>query len=168
MVKKWRLKSAYALKAPYSHTLSCFETTHLAQPNNPPLIVCSAQWHHNIPPLPHPPPLANLWNLYVGSSKCYQFPSKEFQQILCQRLLSMGWVGWGEGGRGGRGGEWRGGGGRGGGGRVGRGGGRGGDKKVNIPLKDKVKHCKRDMSSLRTQHYSKAQTWTQTTQPPEH
>ena len=43
---------------------------------------------------------------------------------------------------------------RGGGG----GGGRGGDKKVNIPLKDKVKHCKREMSSLRTQHYSKAQT----------
>ena len=38
------------------------------------------------------------------------------------------------------------------------GGGRGGDKKVNIPLKEKVKHCKRDMSSLRTQHYSKAQT----------
>ena len=38
------------------------------------------------------------------------------------------------------------------------GGGRGGDKKVNIPLKDKVKHCKREMSSLRTQHYSKAQT----------
>ena len=52
----------------------------------------------------------------------------------------------GRGGRGGRGGE------RGGG------GGRGGDKKVNIPLKEKVKHCKRDMSSLRTQHYSKAQT----------
>ena len=38
------------------------------------------------------------------------------------------------------------------------GGGRGGDKKVNIPLKDKVKHCKRDMSSLTTQHYSQAQT----------
>ena len=45
----------------------------------------------------------------------------------------------------------------GGGGEGGR-GGRGGDKKVNIPLKEKVKHCKRDMSSLRTQHYSKAQT----------
>ena len=40
----------------------------------------------------------------------------------------------------------------------GREGGRGVDKKVNIPLKDKVKHCKREMSSLRTQHYSKAQT----------
>lgn len=46
---------------------------------------------------------------------------------------------------------------RGGEGERGR-GGRGGDKKVNIPLKDKVKHCKREMSSLRTQHYSKAQT----------
>ena len=53
---------------------------------------------------------------------------------------------------GGRGGEW-------GGGEGGEwGGGRGGDKKVNIPLKDKVKHCKRDMSSLRTQHYNQAQT----------
>lgn len=60
----------------------------------------------------------------------------------------------GLGGGGGEGGEW--GEGRGRGGRVGR--GRGGDKKVNIPLKDKVKHCKREMSSLRTQHYSKAQT----------
>ena len=38
------------------------------------------------------------------------------------------------------------------------GGGRGGDKKVNIPLKDKVKHCKREMSSIRTQHYRQAQT----------
>lgn len=58
----------------------------------------------------------------------------------------------GLGGGGGRGGEW-------GGGEGGEwGGGRGGDKKVNIPLKDKVKHCKRDMSSLRTQHYNQAQT----------
>ena len=64
-------------------------------------------------------------------------------------------MGWGEGGRGERGGE----GGEGGEGERGEGGGgRGGDKKVNIPLKDKVKHCKREMSSLRTQHYSKAQT----------
>ena len=63
-------------------------------------------------------------------------------------------MGWGEGGeRGGQGGE----GGEGEGGRGGE-GRRGGDKKVNIPLKDKVKHCKREMSSLRTQHYSKAQT----------
>ena len=46
---------------------------------------------------------------------------------------------------------------RGGEGERGR-GGRGGDKKVNIPLKEKVKHCKREMSSLRTQHYSQAQT----------
>ena len=49
----------------------------------------------------------------------------------------------------------------GGGGEGERGGGRegrGGDKKVNIPLKGKVKHCKREMSSSRTQHYSKAQT----------
>ena len=53
--------------------------------------------------------------------------------------------------------ELGGGGERGGEGERGR-GGRGGDKKVNIPLKEKVKQCKRDMSSLRTQHYSKAQT----------
>ena len=82
-----------------------------------------------------------------------RIPTNPLTKAAFHRVSGLG--GGGEGGRGGergRGGEW-------GGGEGGEwGGGRGGDKKVNIPLKDKVKHCKREMSSLRTQHYSKAQT----------
>ena len=72
-----------------------------------------------------------------------RIPTNPLTKAAFHRVSGLG--GGGErGGRGGEGGEW--------------GGGRGGDKKVNIPLKDKVKHCKRDMSSLRTQHYNQAQT----------
>ena len=83
-----------------------------------------------------------------------RIPTNPLTKAAFHRVSGLG--GGGEGGRGGgegesgegergeNGGEW--------------GGGRGGDKKVNIPLKDKVKHCKRDMSSLRTQHYNQAQT----------
>lgn len=83
-----------------------------------------------------------------------RIPTNPLTKAAFHRVSGLG--GGGEGGRGGerggRGGEW-------GGGEGGEwGGGRGGDKKVNIPLKDKVKHCKREMSSLRTQHYSNAQT----------
>ena len=102
-----------------------------------------------------PPPLPSQPLKFV----CRQFkmlpisfkriPTNPLTKAAFHRVSGLG--GGGERGRGGR-----------------RGGGRGGDKKVNIPLKDKVKHCKREMSSLRTQHYSKAQTWTQTTPPPEY
>lgn len=77
-----------------------------------------------------------------------KIPTNPLTKAAFHRVSGFG----GGGERGGRGGEW-------GGGEGGEwGGGRGGDKKVNIPLKDKVKHCKRDMSSLRTQHYNQAQT----------
>ena len=73
-----------------------------------------------------------------------RIPTNPLTKAAFHRVSGLG----GGGGGGGRGGEW-------GGGEGGEwGGGRGGDKKVNIPLKDKVKHCKRDMSSLRTQHYN--------------
>ena len=76
-----------------------------------------------------------------------RIPTNPLSKAAFHRVSGLGGGGErGERGRGGRGGE------RGGG------GGRGGDKKLNIPLKEKVKHCKREMSSLRTQHYSKAQT----------
>lgn len=77
-----------------------------------------------------------------------RIPTNPLTKAAFHRVSGLG----GGGERGGRGGEW--------GGGEGRewGGGRGGDKKVNIPLKDKVKHCKREMSSLRTQHYNQAQT----------
>ena len=39
----------HAFRLPISHSLTI-----------QPLIACSTQWHHNIPPLPHPPSLANL------------------------------------------------------------------------------------------------------------
>ena len=80
-----------------------------------------------------------------------RIPTNPLSKAAFHGVSGLG--GGGEGGGEGESGE-----GEGGEGRVGRGGGRGGDKKVNIPLKDKVKHCKREMSSLRTQHYSKAQT----------
>lgn len=80
-----------------------------------------------------------------------RIPTNPLTKAAFHRVSGLGGGG-GGGERGGRGGEW-------GGGEGGEwGGGRGGDKKVNIPLKDKVKHCKRDMSSLRTQHYNQAQT----------
>ena len=78
-----------------------------------------------------------------------RIPTNPLSKAAFHRVSGLGGGGR-EGGEGGEGGEGEGG--RGGEGR------RGGDKKVNIPLKDKVKHCKREMSSLRTQHYSKAQT----------
>ena len=80
-----------------------------------------------------------------------RIPTNPLSKAAFHGVSGLG--GGGEGGGEGESGE-----GEGGEGRVGRGGGGGGDKKVNIPLKDKVKHCKREMSSLRTQHYSKAQT----------
>lgn len=82
-----------------------------------------------------------------------RIPTNPLSKTAFHRVSGLGGGGErGERGRGERGGE-------GGEGERGEGGGgRGGDKKVNIPLKDKVKHCKREMSSLRTQHYSKAQT----------